>query len=64
MHADISSSEEFVASNLEPALSNPASSVDTCAGDRAVKATIHPAMLTQRYVSSDIPLTTPTCSNL
>ncbi len=52
--AEISSSEEWVASNSDFTMSNPTSSMDTLAGGWGVDATIDPALLTQRYVSSDI----------
>ena len=52
--AEISSSEEWVASYSDLTMSNPTSSVDTLAGGSGVEATIDPALLTQPYVSSDI----------
>lgn len=52
--AEISSSEEWVASYSDLTMSNPTSSMDTLAGGWGVDATIDPALLTQRYGSSDI----------
>jgi hypothetical protein len=52
--AGIGSSEEWIASYSDPTMSNPTSSRNTLAGGWGVDATIDPALLTQRYVSSDI----------
>lgn len=52
--AEISSSEEWVASYPDLTMSNPTSSMDTLAGGWGFDATINPALLTQRNVSSDI----------
>ncbi len=52
--AEISSSEQWVASYSDLPMSNPTSSMDTLAGGWGVDATIDPALLTQRYVPSDI----------
>jgi len=46
--AEISSSEERVASYPDLTMSNPTSSMDTLAGGWGVDATINPALLTQR----------------
>ena len=52
--AEISSSGQWVASYSDLSMSNPMSLMDTLAGGWGVDATIDPALLTQRYVSSDI----------
>jgi len=52
--AEISSSEEWVASYPDLTMSNPTLSMDTLAGGLGVDATINPALLTQHYVSSDV----------
>jgi hypothetical protein len=52
--AEISSSEEWVASYSDLTMPNPTSSMAILAGGWEVDATIDPALLTQRHVSSDI----------
>jgi hypothetical protein len=52
--AEISSSQEWVASYSDLTMSNPTSSMDTLAGSWGVEATIDPALLTQHHVSCDI----------
>jgi hypothetical protein len=52
--AEISSSEEWVASYSDLTMPNPTSSMAILAGGWEVDTTINPALLTQRYVSSDI----------
>ena len=51
---EINFSEEWVASSSDLTMSNPTSSMDTLAGGWGVDATIDPALLTQRYISSDV----------
>ena len=51
--AEISSFEDSIASNIDLTLTNPDSSIATLAGGWEVDGTIDPALLTQRYVSSD-----------
>ena len=52
--AQISSSEEWVAPYSDLTMPNPTSSMAILAGGWELDATIDPALLTQRYVSSDI----------
>ena len=52
--AETSTSEEGVASNSDLTMFNPTSLMDPLAGGWGVDATIDPALLTQRYVSSDV----------
>ncbi len=62
--AEISSSEKWVTSYADLTMSNSTRLMDTLAGDWGVDATIDPALLTQRYVSStnsayDAPMQQP-----
>lgn len=52
--AEISSSEEWLASYSDLIMSNPTFSMDTLASGGGTDATINPALLTKHYVSSDI----------
>lgn len=52
--AEVGSSEEWVASYSDLTISDPTPRMDTVAGGWVVDATTDPALLTQRYVSSDI----------